>query len=114
MTKVTEINKLAEVEGVESFIFVRRDGKVVAENMDNAVSMASTIVMSGLNCESMETLVKEKRYKYLSIERESGKDLIILSLGNFFLGIIKAQEYQSREILDATYSFLKNLMGRKK
>ncbi len=82
---------------------------MVSANMEDAVALSSTIVMSGINSESLEKKMGGQRYRYLAVERNDGEDLVVFSLGNYFLGIIKMLNYDSPQAITGVIGFLKAL-----
>ncbi len=111
MVTKKDFKQLAGLDGVAHYLLVRRDGAVVAGNLETAVSLASTVVLSGISCEAMEKNVGGKRYSYMTIERESGEHLVIFSLGNYFLGVIQQSGNDSIQLIESVIAFLKKLIS---
>ncbi len=109
MATLNDFKRLADLKGVKYYILVKRDGAVVSANMEDAVVLSSTIVMSGLNSEGLETKMGGQRHRYLTIERSDGEDLVVFSLGNYFLGIIKILNCDSLQAITEVIGFLKDL-----
>ncbi len=106
MVTTKDLKQVADLDGIASYLLVRRDGAVVAQNMEDAVTLASMVVVSGISCEAMEKNLGGKRYRYMAIEREGGEHLLIFSLGNYFLGVIKQSSYDIEQLIDTVSAFL--------
>lgn len=109
MATAKDFSRIGDIEGVANYILVRDDGYVVSENCDQAVSLASAIVTSGKNCDSLTQDLKGRRYIYCCIERTSGNNILIFSLGRYYLGIIKHSDSNPQQLADTVIGFLKAL-----
>lgn len=110
MATTKDFSKLADIEGVGNYILVRNDGYVVSENYEDAVALSSAIVTSGKYCDSLADDLAGRRYIYCCIERTSGENILVFSLGRYYLGIIQHSASASQSIADATISFLRTLV----
>ncbi len=109
MATAKDFSRLGTIEGVAQFILVRNDGYVVSENFDDAVSLSSTIVTSGKYCDSFSENLSGRRYIHLCIERSSGGNILVFSLGRYYLGIIKHPDIDPQVLADSILAFLKGL-----
>lgn len=109
MATAKDFSRLADIEGVARYILVRNDGYVVSENHEEAVTLSSSIVTSGKYCDSLANDLDGRRYIYCCIERASGDDVLIFSLGRYYLGIIKHHNSGSQAVADTIISFLRTL-----
>ena len=109
MATAKDFSRLAGLEGVSRFILVRDDGYVVSGNFDDAVSFSSTIVTSGKYCDSFSENLGGRRYIHLCVERSSGENILVFSLGRYYLGIIKHPDSDPQLLADSILSFLKGL-----
>lgn len=109
MASANDFNRLAQIGGVAHYILVRGDGRVVSENMDDAASLGPIIAAGGTQCDSLAADMGGNRYIHLCIERESGNDLLVFSLGRYYLGILKHADSPRQEIIDNVIYFLQNL-----
>ncbi len=114
MVTTKDLKQVEDLDGVANYLLVRRDGAVVSKNIEDAVTLASTVVLSGTSCEAMEKNMGGKRYRYMAIERESGEHLLIFSLGNYFLGIIQQSGHDIQKLNDTIIAFLKKLFTKGK
>jgi hypothetical protein len=109
MASVKDFNRLAQISGVAHYILVRGDGRVVSENMEDAASLGPIIAASGTQCDALAADMGGNRFIHLCIERESGNDLLVFSLGRYYLGILKHADSPRQEIIDNVIYFLQNL-----
>lgn len=109
MATAKDFSRLGTIEGVAQFILVRNDGYVVSENFEDAVSLSSAIVTSGKYCDSLSDNLGGRRYIHLCIERSSGSNILVFSLGRYYLGIIKQPDSDPQTVADSILAFLKGL-----
>ena len=109
MATVKDFAKIGNIEGVSKYVLVRNDGFVVSENYEDAVTLSSAIVTSGKYCDSLTDDLDYGRYIYCCIERTSGENVLIFSLGRYYLGIIKHADTDPQQLADAVKAFVKSL-----
>ena len=109
MATAKDFSKLGTLDGVLQYILVRDDGFVVSKNYDDAVALSSAIITSGQYCDSLDDDFDAGRYVYCSIERQSGENVLIFSLGRYYLAIIKHADSEPQQLADTVINFLKTL-----
>lgn len=109
MASAKDFARLEQIDGVAHYILVRSDGQVISQNMTDAASLGPIISSCGTQCDALAADMGGKRYIHLCIERESGNDLLVFSLGRYYLGILKHAEGERHEIIDNVIYFLKNI-----
>lgn len=109
MATAKDFSKLGDIDGVSRYILVRNDGYVVSENYEDAVALSSAIVTSGKYCDSLGDDLDGKQYIYSCIERTSGNNVLVFSLGRYYLGIIKHSDTDPQQLADTIIGFLKSL-----
>ena len=109
MATAKDFSKLGDIEGVSRYILVRNDGYVVSENHEDAVALSSAIVTSGKYCDSLTDDLDGRRYIYCCVERNSGNNVLVFSLGRYYLGIIKHSDTDPQQLADTIIGFLKAL-----
>jgi hypothetical protein len=109
MATANDFSRLGDIEGVAKYILVRNDGYVVSDNYSEAVALSSAIVTSGKYCDSLADDLDGKRYIYCCVERTSGDNVLVFSLGRYYLGIIKHPDTDPQKLADTIISFLKAL-----
>ena len=109
MATTKDFSRLSAIEGVASYILVRNDGYVVSDNHDDAVAISSAIVTTGKHCDSLAEDLTDRHYMFCSIARSSGDNILVFSLGRYYLGIIKHPTSDAQALSDAIISFLRTL-----
>lgn len=109
MASAKDFARLEQINGVASYILVRGDGQIVSQNMDNAASIAPIVAIGGTQCDTLATDMGGNRFIHLCIERESGNDLLVFSLGRYYLGILKHAESERQQTIDNVIYFIQNL-----
>ena len=109
MATAKDFSKLGDIDGVSQYILVRDDGYVVSNNHDDAVALSSAIVTSGKYCDSLAEDLAERKYIYCCVERNSGNDVLVFSLGRYYLAIIKHTDIGPEQLAEAIIAFLKAL-----
>lgn len=109
MATAKDFSRLGDIEGVAKYILVRNDGYVVSDNYNEAVALSSTIVTTGKYCDSLTDDLDGKRYIYCCVERTSGDNVLVFSLGRYYLGIIKHADTDPQKLADTIIGFLKAL-----
>lgn len=112
MATAKDFSKLGEIDGVSKFILVRNDGNIVSKNFDDTASLSSTIIAVGKMCDSFSDDLNNRRYIHLNIERNSGENILVFSLGHYYLGIIKNSASDWVLLCDSILNFLKLLRKR--
>ncbi|MBU0942999.1 MAG: hypothetical protein KJ804_13600 [Proteobacteria bacterium] len=109
MATAKDFSRLGSIEGVGQFLLVRNDGHVVSENFADAVSLSSIVVSSGKYCDSFAENLGGRRYLHLCVERMSGENILVFSLGRYYLGIIKHPDSDPQVLAGSILTFLKGL-----
>jgi len=109
MASVKNFTRLTQINGVAHYILVQGDGQIVSQNSEDAASLAPIVAAGGTKCDALAADMDGNRYIHLCIERESGDDLLVFSLGSYYLGILKHAESHRQEVIDNVIYFLKNL-----
>lgn len=109
MASAKDFARLEQINGVASYILVRGDGHVISHTMEDAASLAPIISSCGAQCDALGADMSGNRYIHLCLERESGNDLLVFSLGRYYLCIVKHEASERQETIDNVIYFLKNL-----
>ena len=112
MTNFSAFKHLETMDGIRHYLLVRRDGELVSQSMDNAHSQASVIATSCLLCEGMEKSLGSKRFTHAIVKNSEGELLLLVSLGNFFLGVFAASGTNPQILLNNIKTFLRELQAK--
>ena len=109
MATAKDFAQIENLNGVASYIMVRGDGHVVGENMEADPALSATIINCGKTCNSLAGDMNDRRHIHLCITRSSGNNLLIFSLGKYYLGVIQHNSVTTQEVADNVINFLKTL-----
>ena len=109
MATTKDFSRLGDIEGVAHYMLIRNDGYVVSENYDEAVTLSSSIVTTGKYCDSLADDMAGRQYLYCCVERKSGDNILVFSLGRYYLGIIKHPATDPQILADLIIAFLRTL-----
>ena len=109
MASARDFNRLALIDGVAQYLLVRSDGQIVSKDTEESASLGPIIAAGGTTCDALAADMDGGRYIHLCIERKSGSDLVVFSLGSYYLGILKDEECSRQELIDKVIYFLKNV-----
>ncbi|MEK6201255.1 MAG: hypothetical protein N2A40_02370 [Desulfobulbaceae bacterium] len=109
MASAKDFARLEQINGVAHYLLVRGDGQVISQNREDAAGLGPIISSCGTQCDALSADMGGNRYIHTCIERESGNDLLVFSLGRYYLGIVKHADGERQEIIDNVIYFLKNL-----
>lgn len=112
MTNFTAFKLLETMDGIRHYLLVRRDGELVSQSMENAHSQASVVATSCLLCEGMEKSLGSKRFTHAIIRNADGEVLLLVSLGNFFLGVFVLPGTNPQLLLNNIKMFLRDLQAK--
>ncbi len=107
------INDLARLKGlatVDDYLVVRQDGKIMLHNVSAAQDFAPMIQLVGRNCDSLPMPADFPRFRHFLLTRESGENLLIFPLGNYYLGCLQSAGYTSRQAASEVLGFIKEIM----
>lgn len=109
MASAKDFARLEQINGVARYILVRGNGHVVSQNMEDMAGFGPIVSHCGAQCDALGADMNGNRYIHLCIERDSGNDLLVFSLGRYYLGIMKHEESDRQETIDNVIYFLQNL-----
>ena len=89
MADILDFAKVSSIEGVKSYYLVKYNGAIVSCQGESAETLCPYIAFSGLNSDAIRSLLKYSKLNYLVFWRKCRENMIIFSLGNHFLAVIK-------------------------
>ncbi len=111
------INDLARLKGLSAvgdYIVVRQDGKIMLHNIPSPQPFAALIQLVGKNCDALPLPAHFPRFRHFLLSRESGENLLIFPLGNYYLGFIQPPHITSRQAASEVLDFMKGLLHQEK
>lgn len=109
MASAKDFARLEQINGISHAILVRNNGQVLSQASDITAVYAPLIAGSGIRCDSLSTDMGGSRYIHFCLEQESGQNVLVFPLGQFYLGIITHPNCERQEIIDQVVLFLKHL-----
>ncbi len=109
MATLQDFQFLSYIDGVDQYLFIRRDGHVVAHNFKDPEETVSTVVMIAENCESLQRDMGNSRCLYCQFQRSSGQHLLIFLLGNYYLCILQRPDCDSHTTVENIITYLNKL-----
>jgi predicted regulator of Ras-like GTPase activity (Roadblock/LC7/MglB family) len=84
------VGNLSKVTGVRSYLVIRRDGKILSQNVRIPDSISAMVVLCGLNAESVMAPAGLSRFRCLVLARGKKEKLLVFPANQFFLLVIEA------------------------
>jgi len=85
---------------------VKYDGAGLAFQGKNADTIFPFIAFSGLNCDTIRSLLGFTRFNHMIFSRQSQEDIIVFSLNNYFLAVIKQAEASANDLVSKVKAFI--------
>jgi len=83
------VGRITKVNGVRSYLIVRRDGQILSQNIRTADRVAAMVVMCGLSAESLMAVTGLTRFRCLVLARGKKEKLLLFPAKQFFLLVIE-------------------------
>ncbi len=96
------ISCVGQIRGVHRFVFVDSKGIIKGHNIGKPENFAKMIHACG---RELLTLGKEN-FRYVSFSRESKKNILIFSVGNSFLGVVKQTGIDDNKVAEAVMAVI--------
>ncbi len=93
---------VGQIRGVHGYIFVDSKGNIMGDNMGAPENIAKMIYSCG--CELLA--LGNKQFRYVSFSRESEKNILIFSVGNSFLGVMKQAGINDSKVAETVMALL--------
>ncbi|NOX33811.1 MAG: roadblock/LC7 domain-containing protein [Deltaproteobacteria bacterium] len=106
MAEIEELKQISRVKGVDQYIIVDQNGKLLAHDIKNP-QKASAMVSS---CGKNSFAIGKTRLEYVVFSRENKKNIFIFPIGNYYLGVVKQKSINNIAMADNIIKFLKGLL----
>ncbi|TYP00161.1 hypothetical protein EDC39_101322 [Geothermobacter ehrlichii] len=104
--------RISQIDGVASFVLVRRDGRVITHNLDDPDDLAALTTLCGLQADSIARALGFSQIDTLMLRRKEKEHLALFKLDRYFLGIIQRPDSDSEKLAQDVRSFLATLKPR--
>jgi len=102
MVSLKDFLKIAKVNGVDKYIFLDSQGKIIANTMKHPGRSSHMV----FNCGRNISAIGRSNLKYVVFSKKDGKDILIFPVGNYTLGVVKQQSIGSQLVAKAVLVFL--------
>lgn len=109
MSNAELFSSILKVPGVDQFILVDGNAKIVTQAITEPRKMAALVYSCGSN--SYE--IGKKKFRYLVFSRENHDDFFIFPVGKYYLGVIKQHNMNNALLAENVIQFLKDFLNRK-
>ena len=106
MTTIHDFSNVSKVDGVKGFYLAKYDGSGVAFKGDKADDIFPFIAFAGLNCDSIRSLLGYTRFNQIIFTRRCREDIIIFSLSNHFLAVMKEANTPTPDLVRKVNEFI--------
>lgn len=96
------------VPGVDQYILVDRNGKILSQAMAESQKMAELVCFCGLNAQAIGKI----NFRYLAFSLENQGHFFIFPVGKYYLGVIKQKDIGDAALVDTILQFLKDNINR--
>ena len=103
MVTQTEFSRITELPGVKNHLLVKKSGELILTDFPAPEDFAETLVACGREADCLGS----SRFTFLLFNRESCEHLFIFPVGNYYLGVIKERDADSKAVADEVIAFIK-------
>ena len=104
---------LVQVKGVEGFMVLRNDGRILTHNIEQAEKFASLATLSGISVQGVQKKLGFMPFRHLVFSREHNRSLIVFTLDKFYVGIFAKVGFNLSEIIEDVNKFLLKIKIKK-
>lgn len=101
--------RIAAIEGIRSYVVVRKDGFLIAHNVANPEELATTVVINGLGAEAVKNSLGGSYFRYLEFARNNKENLLVFPIEKYFLGIVQEAEAYGPELAEQVIQYIMTL-----
>lgn len=106
-------NRIQQIQGVKSYIFVRNDGHVIAHSMERSAAGSSDMTaFGGLSCEALKPLIGATFFKHLCLTGHEKEKFLIFPVENYFLGILLEDDAYPPDVIQRVSQFLQAVVAK--
>ncbi len=96
------ISGVGQIRGVHRFVFVDSKGKIMGHNMGKPEPFAKMTYTCGRDLLTLGN----KKFRYVSFARESKNNILIFSVDNSFLGVVKQAGISDAKVVEAVMAVI--------
>lgn len=110
MSFVISFLDIVKVRGVDNYILIRDDGRIISHNVKNPEPVSKLVVDTGHYCLD----IQEKglgKFNHIIMNSRNGERLIVFPMGKFFAGIVSNSKVDGSETIAGVFTFLKKIVA---
>ena len=111
MAAELDVAQLSDIDGIRSYYLVRYDGEVVSSQGDRIDNLFPYIAFSGINSDAIRSSLGFSQFKYMILSRRCRESVIIFSLTNSFLAIVKKAEAATPDLIKNVHACIQTVQG---
>lgn len=104
---------LSQINGVEGFIVLRKDGHILAHNVAHAENYASLATLSGISAQGVQKTMGFTPFHHLAFTRIHAPSLIVFTLDKFYVGVVAKGGANLSELIEDVNGFLLKIKIKK-
>ena len=108
MATLSQLEEIANVEGVSQYILIAPSGKTISQNMTKHLLISPMIK----SCLTICKTIQDGQFRHLVFAQDDNRDLFLFPVGQYFLGITKEANYEADLIPTKVYNFLTDLIKK--
>lgn len=112
MTSVHDLSNLLNIDGIKNYYLVKYDGSGLAAHGAKADAVFPFVAFAGLNSDLIRSLFRFSKFNHMILSRQCQEDVIIFSVKNHFLAVIKNSRGQTPDIIEKVYAFLQETIAK--
>lgn len=108
---IHELAGLKSLSAVQDYAVVREDGMIMLHNLSAPEPFAALIQALGQSCDGLPLSGRFPRFRHFILSRESGENLLIIPMGNYYLGFIQSSLISSRQAASDVMAFIEDVLA---
>ncbi|CCK80568.1 conserved uncharacterized protein [Desulfobacula toluolica Tol2] len=102
--------QIANLTGVDQYIFVDQKGKIATHNIQDPKKTADMVFFCGKHLHA----IGKTRLSHVIFSRKNQKDFFIFPFGDYYLGVIKKKSIDNFVLTENIIKFTKDLLELEK
>lgn len=108
MPDFEQFSAILKIPGVDQYILVDRDAKILSRKIAEPEKMAKIVAFCGLK----SSAVGKANFRYLAVSRETRDHFFIFPVGKYYLGVIKEKNTGNAFPAENIIRFIKDFWNR--
>lgn len=108
-------NTILQVQGVDGFILVQKDGQILASKTDMSVkpqTLAAMMILSSQDCRALQAEMGFSRFQYLMFSHTPGSTLYLFPVNTHLLGVIRRKTGHDPVFVKSVVHFIQQTFAK--